>query len=48
MKSGRSAVPSKRTWLPQKLHQKALALYFVFYNFTLIHKTLRISPAMIT
>jgi hypothetical protein len=24
----------------------ALALYFVFYNFTRIHKTLRMSPAM--
>ena len=27
-------------------HIHALALYFVFYNFTRIHKTLRISPAM--
>ena len=27
-------------------HIHALALYFVFYNFTLIHKTLRVSPAM--
>ena len=24
---------------------RALALYFVFYNFTRIHKTLRMSPA---
>ena len=27
-------------------HIHALALYFVFYNFTRIHKTLRMSPAM--
>jgi len=27
-------------------HLHALALYFVFYNFTRIHKTLRMSPAM--
>ena len=27
-------------------HIDALALYFVFYNFTRIHKTLRMSPAM--
>jgi IS1 family transposase len=27
-------------------HIYALALYFVFYNFTRIHKTLRMSPAM--
>jgi IS1 family transposase len=27
-------------------HIHALALYFVFYNFTRIHKTLRVSPAM--
>jgi IS1 family transposase len=27
-------------------HIHALALFFVFYNFTRIHKTLRISPAM--
>lgn len=27
-------------------HIHALALYFVFYNFTRIHKTLKISPAM--
>jgi hypothetical protein len=27
-------------------HIHALALYFVFYNFTRIHKTLRTSPAM--
>lgn len=27
-------------------HIHALALYFVFYNFTSIHKTLRMSPAM--
>jgi hypothetical protein len=27
-------------------HLHALALYFVFYNFVRIHKTLRISPAM--
>ena len=27
-------------------HVHALALYFVFYNFTRIHKTLRMSPAM--
>jgi len=27
-------------------HIHALALYFMFYNFTRIHKTLRISPAM--
>jgi hypothetical protein len=28
-------------------HIHALALYFVFYNFTLIHKTLRVSPALV-
>ena len=28
------------------LKRDALALYFVFYNFTRIHKTLRMSPAM--
>ncbi len=27
-------------------HVHALALYFVFYNFCRIHKTLRVSPAM--
>ncbi len=27
-------------------HIHALALYFVFYNFTRIHKTLKVSPAM--
>lgn len=27
-------------------HCHALALYFMFYNFCLIHKTLRVSPAM--
>jgi hypothetical protein len=27
-------------------HIHALALYFAFYNFTRIHKTLRMSPAM--
>ena len=27
-------------------HISALALYFVFYNFTRIHKTLRVTPAM--
>lgn len=27
-------------------HVNALSLYFVFYNFTRIHKTLRTSPAM--
>ena len=27
-------------------HIHAMALYFVFYNFTRIHKTLRMSPAM--
>ena len=27
-------------------HVHALSLYFVFYNFTRIHKTLRVSPAM--
>jgi hypothetical protein len=27
-------------------HLHALALYFVFYNFVRIHKTLRVSPAM--
>jgi hypothetical protein len=27
-------------------HIAALSLYFVFYNFTRIHKTLRMSPAM--
>ena len=27
-------------------HIHALALYFVFYNFTRIHKTLSMSPAM--
>jgi hypothetical protein len=27
-------------------HCHALALYFVFYNFTRVHKTLRVTPAM--
>jgi hypothetical protein len=27
-------------------HMHALALYFVFYNFTRMHKTLRMSPAI--
>lgn len=27
-------------------HVHALALYFMFYNFCRIHKTLRMSPAM--
>ena len=27
-------------------HVHALALYFVFYNFCRIHKSLRVSPAM--
>ena len=27
-------------------HVHALALYFAFYNFVRIHKTLRMSPAM--
>lgn len=27
-------------------HAHALALYFVFYNFCRIHKTLRVTPAM--
>jgi hypothetical protein len=27
-------------------HIRALALYFLFYKFTRIHKTLRMSPAM--
>ena len=27
-------------------HLHALALYFMFYNFVRIHKTLRVSPAM--
>ncbi len=27
-------------------HVHALSLYFVFYNFCRIHKTLRVSPAM--
>ena len=27
-------------------HAHALALYFVFYNFTRIHKTLKVTPAM--
>jgi hypothetical protein len=27
-------------------HVSALALYFVFYNFTRIHKTLKVTPAM--
>lgn len=28
------------------LHCHALALYFVWYNFCRIHKTLRVTPAM--
>lgn len=28
------------------MHIHALALYFVFYNFCRIHKTLRVTPAM--
>lgn len=33
---------------PKKLdnHMHPLALYFMFYNFTRVHTTLRISPAM--
>ena len=27
-------------------HVHALALYFIFYNFVRVHKTLRMSPAM--
>ena len=27
-------------------HVHALALYFMFYNFVRVHKTLRMSPAM--
>ena len=27
-------------------HLHSLALYFVFYNFVRLHKTLRVSPAM--
>jgi len=27
-------------------HVNALALYFMFYNFVRVHKTLRMSPAM--
>ena len=27
-------------------HEHALALYFVYYNFVRIHKTLRVTPAM--
>ncbi len=27
-------------------HAHALAIYFTFYNFVRIHKTLRVSPAM--
>jgi hypothetical protein len=27
-------------------HRHALALYFTFYNWTRIHKTLRVTPAM--
>jgi hypothetical protein len=27
-------------------HEHALALYFVFYNFVRIHKTLKMTPAM--
>jgi hypothetical protein len=27
-------------------HMHALSLYFAFYNFTRIHKTLKVSPAM--
>ena len=29
-------------------HAAALALYFVYYNFCQIHKTLRVTPAMAT
>jgi hypothetical protein len=28
-------------------HCHALALYFIFYNFCRIHKTLKVSPAMV-
>jgi hypothetical protein len=27
-------------------HRHALSLYFTFYNWTRIHKTLRVTPAM--
>jgi len=27
-------------------HAAAVAIHFVFYNFALLHKTLRVSPAM--
>jgi hypothetical protein len=27
-------------------HEHALALYFMFYNFCLVHQTLRVTPAM--
>ena len=29
-----------------RAHIRALSLYFVFYNFCRIHKTLKITPAM--
>jgi len=30
-----------------EIHAHAVALHFMFYNFAKIHKTLRVSPAMV-
>ncbi len=38
-----SRTPFPRSW---DNHIHALALYFMFYNFVRIHKTLKVTPAM--
>jgi hypothetical protein len=38
-----SQTPSQKSW---KTTAHALALYFMFYNFCRIHKTLKVAPAM--